>query len=115
MLTIVSILGPPLLAPAAVAPLAAEGITVAHLLRRPGGRDCRQDHARPQLCAAPGQSRRRLEHGSTRSSGTRFTWATWVTHVAFLVASPSLWNIVALIAADAALLARAVCEEQTLA
>ncbi len=38
-----------------------------------------------------------------------------VTHVAFLVASPSLWNIVALVAADAALLARAVCEEQTLA
>ena len=38
-----------------------------------------------------------------------------VTHVAFLVASPSLWNIVALVAADAALLARAVCEEHTLA
>jgi protein-S-isoprenylcysteine O-methyltransferase Ste14 len=38
-----------------------------------------------------------------------------VTHVAFLVASPSLWNIVALLAADAALLARAACEERTLA
>jgi protein-S-isoprenylcysteine O-methyltransferase Ste14 len=37
-----------------------------------------------------------------------------VTHVAFLVATPSVWNTAALIAADAALLARAVCEEQTL-
>ena len=38
-----------------------------------------------------------------------------VTHVAFLAANPSLWNITALVAADAALLARAVCEEATLA
>jgi len=38
-----------------------------------------------------------------------------ITHVAFLVANPSMWNIAALVAADAALLARAVCEEVTLA
>ena len=38
-----------------------------------------------------------------------------VTHVAFLVASPSLFNLGALVIADGALLARAVCEEQTLA
>ena len=38
-----------------------------------------------------------------------------VTHVAFLLASPSLWNMVALVVADGALLASAVCEEQTLA
>lgn len=38
-----------------------------------------------------------------------------VTHVAFLVASPSLFNLAALVVADGALLARAVCEEQTLA
>jgi protein-S-isoprenylcysteine O-methyltransferase Ste14 len=37
-----------------------------------------------------------------------------ITHVAFLLATPSAWNIAALLAADAALLARAVCEEQTL-
>jgi protein-S-isoprenylcysteine O-methyltransferase Ste14 len=37
-----------------------------------------------------------------------------ITHVAFLVATPSAWNIAALLAADAALLARAVCEEKTL-
>ena len=38
-----------------------------------------------------------------------------ITHVAFLVATPSAWNIAALLAGDAALLLRAVCEEQTLA
>jgi protein-S-isoprenylcysteine O-methyltransferase Ste14 len=38
-----------------------------------------------------------------------------VTHVAYLAAMPSAWNVVALVAADIALLARAVCEENTLA
>ncbi len=38
-----------------------------------------------------------------------------ITHLAFLAASPTLWNLVALVVADGALLARAVCEERTLA
>lgn len=38
-----------------------------------------------------------------------------ITHVAFLAANPSVWNIVALAVADLALMARAVCEEATLA
>jgi protein-S-isoprenylcysteine O-methyltransferase Ste14 len=38
-----------------------------------------------------------------------------VTHVAFIAANPSAWNIVLLVTADIALLARAVCEEGTLA
>ena len=38
-----------------------------------------------------------------------------LTHAAFLAANPGPWNIAALVAADAALLARAVCEERTLA
>lgn len=38
-----------------------------------------------------------------------------LTHGAFLAANPGVWNIAALVAADAALLLRAVCEEQTLA
>jgi protein-S-isoprenylcysteine O-methyltransferase Ste14 len=37
------------------------------------------------------------------------------THVALLAAHPSLWNVVALAIADAALLVRAVIEERTLA
>lgn len=38
-----------------------------------------------------------------------------LTHLAFLIAHPSPWNIGVLIISDAALLARAVCEEKTLA
>jgi protein-S-isoprenylcysteine O-methyltransferase Ste14 len=38
-----------------------------------------------------------------------------ITHVAFLAANPTLWNIAALLTGDIALMARAVCEEATLA
>jgi protein-S-isoprenylcysteine O-methyltransferase Ste14 len=37
-----------------------------------------------------------------------------VTHVAFLFAHPAAWNVIALVAADAALLRRAIREERTL-
>ena len=38
-----------------------------------------------------------------------------ITHVAFVAANPTLWNLALLLTADIALLARAVCEERTLA
>jgi protein-S-isoprenylcysteine O-methyltransferase Ste14 len=38
-----------------------------------------------------------------------------ITHAAYVAAMPSAWNVAALAAADFALLARAVCEERTLA
>jgi protein-S-isoprenylcysteine O-methyltransferase Ste14 len=38
-----------------------------------------------------------------------------LTHLMFLAAAPSIWNMAMLLVADAALLARAVCEEKTLA
>jgi protein-S-isoprenylcysteine O-methyltransferase Ste14 len=38
-----------------------------------------------------------------------------ITHVAFVFANPSAWNVAVLMIGDAALLLRAVCEEQTLA
>jgi protein-S-isoprenylcysteine O-methyltransferase Ste14 len=37
-----------------------------------------------------------------------------ITHVAFLAANPGPWNLLVLIASDVALLVRAVCEEETL-
>lgn len=37
-----------------------------------------------------------------------------ITHVGFFAANPTIWNAVILIAADLALMWRAVCEEQTL-
>ncbi len=38
-----------------------------------------------------------------------------VTHAAYLAGMPSVWNVVTLVCGDVALLARAVCEERTLA
>jgi len=38
-----------------------------------------------------------------------------ITHIAFVLANPGLWNVMALLTADIALLARAACEERTLA
>ena len=38
-----------------------------------------------------------------------------VTHVGFVAAHPALWNFALLIAADVALVLRAICEERTLA
>jgi hypothetical protein len=38
-----------------------------------------------------------------------------VTHAAFVIAHPSLWNLCVILVSDVALLARAVCEEKTLA
>lgn len=37
-----------------------------------------------------------------------------ITHVAFVAANPTMWNMVVFTIADVALLARAVCEEETL-
>lgn len=38
-----------------------------------------------------------------------------ITHVGFVVANPATWNLAVLLAADVALMLRAVCEERTLA
>lgn len=38
-----------------------------------------------------------------------------ITHVAFLAAHPSLWNLAVLAASDTALMVRSICEERTLA
>lgn len=37
-----------------------------------------------------------------------------ITHAGFVAANPTLWNVIALVGADLALMWRAVCEEQTL-
>jgi hypothetical protein len=38
-----------------------------------------------------------------------------ITHFAFVAANPTLWNLAVLVTSDIALMARAVCEERTLA
>ena len=113
VLTTLSMIGPPLLVPAAVLPLAPEPATLA--LSCAG------------LCiviagkitlgrsfALLPANRGIVSSGLYRIVRHPIYMGYLVTHVAFLLASPSLWNVVALLAADTALLARAVCEEQTL-
>ena len=114
VLTIVSIVGPPLLAPAAVAPLAAEGITVALSCAGLAIVIAGKITLGRSFALLPA-NRGVVSNGLYKLVRHPIYMGYLVTHVAFLVASPSLWNIVALIAADGALLARAVCEEQTLA
>lgn len=114
VLTTVSMLGPPLLAPAAVLPLAPEAVTVA--LSCAGL--CVVIAGKVTLgrsFALLPANRGIVSSGLYRIVRHPIYMGYLVTHIAFLVASPSLWNIVALVAADAALLARAVCEEKTLA
>lgn len=114
MLTTISMMGPPLLIPGAAAALAPELTTVALSIAG--------------LCVVIagkitlGRSFALLPaNRGVVSSGVYgvvrhpIYMGYLVTHVAFLVASPSMFNLVALLVADAALLARAVCEEQTLA
>jgi len=114
VLTIVSILGPPLLAPAAVAPLAAEGITVALSCAGLAVVIAGKIALGRSFALLPA-NRGVVSTGLYQIVRHPIYMGYLITHVAFLVASPSLWNIVALVAADAALLVRAVCEEQTLA
>lgn len=114
VLTAVSIMGPPLLAPAAVAPLAAEGITVALSCAGLAVVIAGKITLGRSFALLPA-NRGVVSAGLYKLVRHPIYMGYLVTHVAFLIASPSLWNIVALVAADAALLVRAVCEEETLA
>jgi protein-S-isoprenylcysteine O-methyltransferase Ste14 len=114
VLTVASVVGPPLLAPAAVAPLAAEGVTVALSCAGLAIVIAGKITLGRSFALLPA-NRGIVSNGLYKIVRHPIYMGYLVTHVAFLVASPSLWNIVALIAADAALLARAVCEEQILA
>lgn len=114
VLTAASIVGPPLLAPAAVAPLAAEGITVALSCAGLAVVIAGKITLGRSFALLPA-NRGVVSTGLYKIVRHPIYMGYLVTHVAFLIASPSLWNILALVAADAALLVRAVCEEQTLA
>jgi protein-S-isoprenylcysteine O-methyltransferase Ste14 len=113
-LTVVSVLGPPLLAPAAVAALAPEAVTVALSCVGLAIVIAGKITLGRSFALLPA-NRGIVSTGLYRSVRHPIYMGYLVTHVAFLIASPSAWNIAALVVADAALLARAVCEEETLA
>ena len=114
MLTMISVLGPPLLAPGAGLSLAPETVTVAisiaGLLVIIAG-EVTLGRSFALLPANRGIVSTGL-YGVVRHP---IYMGYLVTHVGFLLASPSLFNVSALLVADAALLARAVREEETLA
>jgi protein-S-isoprenylcysteine O-methyltransferase Ste14 len=113
LLTMLSMFGPPLLQPAEVAALLPQSLTVAAsavgLAIVIAGK----------LTLGRSFGLMPANRGVVSSGVYRFVrhpiyLGYLITHVAFLLATPSAWNIAALFAADTALLARAVCEEKTL-
>ena len=114
ILTAVSVIGPPLLRPGTGLPFAPElltvGLSACGLLVVIGGK-----LSLGRSFGLMPANRGVVSAGVYRLVRHPIYMGYLVTHVAFLVANPSVWNITALVAADAALLARAVCEEATLA
>lgn len=114
VLTTVSMVGPPLLAPSVAAAFAPETLTIAlscaGLLIVIAGKI-----TLGRSFALLPANRGVVCSGVYRLVRHPIYMGYLVTHVAFLLASPTIWNLVSLLVADTALLARAVCEEQTLA
>ncbi len=113
VLTALSLIGPLLVRPGQVAPFAAEALTVSAsalglMVVIAGkvtlGRSFGLIPAnRGVVCTGP---YRLVRHP--------IYLGYLITHVAYVAANPTMWNMVVFTIADVALLARAVCEEETL-
>jgi protein-S-isoprenylcysteine O-methyltransferase Ste14 len=114
LLTSLALVGPPLVRPMSVVPLIPDAVTVAvsavGLLVVIAGK------------ASLGRSfglipanRGIVSTGLYRLVRHPIYLGYIITHVAFVAANPTLWNIALLLMTDIALMARAVCEEETLA
>jgi protein-S-isoprenylcysteine O-methyltransferase Ste14 len=113
-LTALSLLGPPLVKPSVVAPLAPEVLTVGlsaiGLLIVIGGKI-----SLGRSFGLIPANRGIVSTGLYRLVRHPIYLGYLITHLAFVAANPTAWNIALLLTADIALLARAVCEEHTLA
>lgn len=114
VLTTLSMLGPPLLQPGHVPAIAPEMLTVALSAAGLAIVIAGKVTLGRSFGLMPA-NRGVVSSGVYRLVRHPIYMGYLVTHVAFLAGNPSVWNITALVAADAALLARAVCEEATLA
>jgi protein-S-isoprenylcysteine O-methyltransferase Ste14 len=114
LLTTLSIMGPPLVRPVALTPLVPDAVTVAlsavGLLVVIGGKI-----SLGRSFGLIPANRGIVSTGLYRLVRHPIYLGYLVTHVAFVAANPTPWNIGLLLTSDIALLARAVCEEQTLA
>jgi protein-S-isoprenylcysteine O-methyltransferase Ste14 len=113
LLTTLSMLGPPLLQPAQVAALLPQSATVAASVVGLAIVIAGKITLGRSFGLMPA-NRGIVSSGVYRIVRHPIYLGYLITHTAFLLATPSPWNIAALVAADAALLLRAVCEEQTL-
>ena len=114
VLTVLSMLAPPLLQPAQVAAILPQAATVAASIVGLAIVISGKVTLGRSFGLMPA-NRGVVSSGVYRVVRHPIYLGYLITHVAFLLATPSAWNIGALVAADAALLLRAVCEEQTLA
>lgn len=114
LFTTISMMGPPLVRPGTVTALLSEPLTVAlsaaGLLVVIGGK----------LSLGRSFGLMPANRGIVSTGFYRFVrhpiyLGYLITHVGFVAANPTLWNIVTLVVADLALMIRATCEEKTLA
>ena len=114
LLTTISLLGPPLVRPAAVAALAPESMTVAlgtaGLLVVIAGK-----MSLGRSFGLMPANRGIVSTGLYKFVRHPIYLGYLITHVGFVAANPTIWNVATLLMADLALLIRATCEEQTLA
>ena len=114
VLTTLSMVGPPLVRPASAIPFAPEILTVAisicGILVVIGGK-----LSLGRSFGLMPANRGIVSTGLYRIVRHPIYMGYLVTHTAFVAANPTFWNFAVLVIADVALMARAVCEERTLA
>ena len=113
LLTTLSMLGPPLLRPANTVAILPQSVTVAASIVGLAVVIAAKITLGRSFGLMPA-NRGVVASGVYRIVRHPIYMGYLITHVAFLAANPSPWNIAALVAADAALLLRAICEERTL-
>lgn len=113
VLTLVSMMGPLMLRPAQVAAIIPGGLTVAVSIVGLAVVIAGKMSLGRSFGLIPA-NRGVVSSGLYRLVRHPIYMGYLVTHAAFVAANPSAWNIAILVAADVALLARAVCEEAVL-
>src|SRR6185369_16715122 len=114
LLTTVSLLGPPLVKPVQMIPMLPASITVAGSVIGLAIVIAGKLTLGRSFGLMPA-NRGIVSSGVYRVVRHPIYLGYLITHAAFLLANPTAWNVLALVVADVALMARAVCEEATLA
>ena len=114
MLTTLAMIGPPLVAPAVAVPLVGDTVSASigavGLLVVIGGK-----LSLGRSFGLIPANRGIVSTGLYRLVRHPIYLGYFITHVAFVAANPTFWNFAVLFVSDLAQLARAVCEERTLA